>query len=508
MAAQRPDHGRRRPGPCHRRRVPARARLRPAGLRRRRAVRHARDQPRPGARPDRHRAAGRTRRLRPRPGDLRHRPLRPRGGGRARPGWPTSSCPRAELDAAVKDLTAALLAAPRDAVIETKALLRSAAGIPAPASSSPPSAPRRPAGSATWPTSGGQPAPPRGPGSARRCPPPRSPGRPCRPGVRRSPPGGCPCAAGCGVSRGMLGCPCAGRGHVFQALGVPPDGVRGRNRATSHGGGAPGPRAQPLRRCRRTSRRWSAERAVPRAPLTGCRPTRRHAALPRGRAGAQGSVRHHDVAVTGRALPRAPPGHRGTLPRHVQGRGPRPDRDLELNEPRRPLGRLVSRTRTPAPSPASRRVSRSTPGTARAAAPTASAVPCTSRAPDGPAVRPFVPPRRPPAGGVGRPAAPSPADPPLPPPAPARRPRPPAWPAARSATSGSGSSAAASKSASTRSGRCGRAPTRRRRGHRRRHAPSPSAPSGPRRAPPDLAQPHPGQPRTRPAAAPVPPRVR
>ncbi|GGP83420.1 enoyl-CoA hydratase/isomerase family protein [Streptomyces melanogenes] len=36
--------------------------------------------------------------------------------------------PGAELDAAVRDLAAALLAAPRDAVIETKALLRGAAG--------------------------------------------------------------------------------------------------------------------------------------------------------------------------------------------------------------------------------------------------------------------------------------------------------------------------------------------------------------------------------------------
>ncbi|GAA0494950.1 enoyl-CoA hydratase/isomerase family protein [Streptomyces stramineus] len=36
--------------------------------------------------------------------------------------------PAAELDGAVRDLTAALLAAPRDAVIETKALLRDAAG--------------------------------------------------------------------------------------------------------------------------------------------------------------------------------------------------------------------------------------------------------------------------------------------------------------------------------------------------------------------------------------------
>jgi enoyl-CoA hydratase/carnithine racemase len=36
--------------------------------------------------------------------------------------------PPSELDAAVKDLTAALLAAPRDALIETKALLRGASG--------------------------------------------------------------------------------------------------------------------------------------------------------------------------------------------------------------------------------------------------------------------------------------------------------------------------------------------------------------------------------------------
>lgn len=36
--------------------------------------------------------------------------------------------PRAELDAAVADLVAALLAAPRDAVVETKALLRAARG--------------------------------------------------------------------------------------------------------------------------------------------------------------------------------------------------------------------------------------------------------------------------------------------------------------------------------------------------------------------------------------------
>ncbi|MEV6675016.1 enoyl-CoA hydratase/isomerase family protein [Streptomyces sp. NPDC051162] len=36
--------------------------------------------------------------------------------------------PAAELDAAVQDLAAALLAAPRDAVVETKALLRDAAG--------------------------------------------------------------------------------------------------------------------------------------------------------------------------------------------------------------------------------------------------------------------------------------------------------------------------------------------------------------------------------------------
>jgi enoyl-CoA hydratase/carnithine racemase len=38
------------------------------------------------------------------------------------------SVPRGELDGAVRDLAAALLAAPRDAVIETKSLLRDAAG--------------------------------------------------------------------------------------------------------------------------------------------------------------------------------------------------------------------------------------------------------------------------------------------------------------------------------------------------------------------------------------------
>jgi enoyl-CoA hydratase/carnithine racemase len=36
--------------------------------------------------------------------------------------------PGAELDAAVRDLTAAVLAAPRDAVVEIKALLAGAAG--------------------------------------------------------------------------------------------------------------------------------------------------------------------------------------------------------------------------------------------------------------------------------------------------------------------------------------------------------------------------------------------
>jgi enoyl-CoA hydratase/carnithine racemase len=43
-------------------------------------------------------------------------------------GLATVAVPRAELDAAVTDLTAALLAAPRDAVVETKALLRDALG--------------------------------------------------------------------------------------------------------------------------------------------------------------------------------------------------------------------------------------------------------------------------------------------------------------------------------------------------------------------------------------------
>jgi enoyl-CoA hydratase/carnithine racemase len=44
-----------------------------------------------------------------------------------RTGLATVVVPAAELDAAVADLVAALLAAPRDAVVETKALLRSAA---------------------------------------------------------------------------------------------------------------------------------------------------------------------------------------------------------------------------------------------------------------------------------------------------------------------------------------------------------------------------------------------
>ncbi|MEU7021429.1 enoyl-CoA hydratase/isomerase family protein [Streptomyces sp. NPDC046203] len=45
-----------------------------------------------------------------------------------RVGLANIAVPAAELDAAVKDLSAALLAAPRDAVVETKALLRGAAG--------------------------------------------------------------------------------------------------------------------------------------------------------------------------------------------------------------------------------------------------------------------------------------------------------------------------------------------------------------------------------------------
>lgn len=53
--------------------------------------------------------------------------------------------PAAELEAAVKDLAAPLLAAPRDAVIETKALLREASGA-ATTSSAPPSVPPRAAG--------------------------------------------------------------------------------------------------------------------------------------------------------------------------------------------------------------------------------------------------------------------------------------------------------------------------------------------------------------------------
>ena len=78
----------------------------------------------PGPRPDRHAPAGRPGRLRPRAGDLRHRaasctPRRP-----SAPAWPTSSCPPTSSTTPSRDLAAALLAAPRDAVIETKALLR------------------------------------------------------------------------------------------------------------------------------------------------------------------------------------------------------------------------------------------------------------------------------------------------------------------------------------------------------------------------------------------------
>ena len=58
--------------------------------------------------------------------------------------------------------------------------------------------------------------------------------------------------------------------------------VRGRgNGATSHGGGAPGPQAQPPRRCRRTTGRRPAARAVPLAP-EGERRTQRRPRAPQG----------------------------------------------------------------------------------------------------------------------------------------------------------------------------------------------------------------------------------
>ena len=117
--------------------------------RRRRAVHDGRADARPGARPRRHEAARRARRLLARGRDLPDRPPRRRRGGlRDRPGrrrW----CPAAELDAAVERPVAALLAVDRDAAVETKALL-----LPRPArarrtSSRPPSGRPSTAGCAT-----------------------------------------------------------------------------------------------------------------------------------------------------------------------------------------------------------------------------------------------------------------------------------------------------------------------------------------------------------------------
>lgn len=83
VAPQRPRVDRGGTGPRHRRRLPARPRLRSADRRRGRAVRHARDQPRPRSRPHGHPPPGAPRGVRPRARNLRHRPLRPRRGGRA-----------------------------------------------------------------------------------------------------------------------------------------------------------------------------------------------------------------------------------------------------------------------------------------------------------------------------------------------------------------------------------------------------------------------------------------
>ena len=119
---------RRRPGARDRCRFPARARVRPASRRRRRAVRDARDQPRPRPRPDGHPSAGRASwatpgRWRSVPPAASSTPRRP-----STPVSPTSSCPPTSSTERSATWRAALIAAPRDAVVETKALLRGAVG--------------------------------------------------------------------------------------------------------------------------------------------------------------------------------------------------------------------------------------------------------------------------------------------------------------------------------------------------------------------------------------------
>ena len=140
-------------GHADRRRLPARARRRHPHPGRRRAVLHGRAGAGHRARPRRHQAAGRPRRLLARGRDLPDR----RGGSaptrRCASGWPRTSCPRDELDAAVERTVDALLAVDRDAAAETKALLQPPpARAPRP-SSRPPSARPSTGGCARWPAS-------------------------------------------------------------------------------------------------------------------------------------------------------------------------------------------------------------------------------------------------------------------------------------------------------------------------------------------------------------------
>ena len=122
LVARRPDRvGRRRAGPRGRRRLPARARLRPAGGRRRRRVLDEGDQPRAGARPGRHRSRWSTL-----VGYSRALEICATGrwvgaaGGRGVGAGHHSSYPSSELDVGHRDLVAALLAAPAEALRATK----------------------------------------------------------------------------------------------------------------------------------------------------------------------------------------------------------------------------------------------------------------------------------------------------------------------------------------------------------------------------------------------------
>ena len=102
--------------------------LRPARGRRRRAARDAGAEPRPRPRPRRDQAAGRARRLRARPGDLRDRPVgRRRGGGRHRARHRSPYVARSWTGRPL-DLAAALLTRTGGAVRATKELLQGAAG--------------------------------------------------------------------------------------------------------------------------------------------------------------------------------------------------------------------------------------------------------------------------------------------------------------------------------------------------------------------------------------------